>query len=187
MHRFNPEHHARLDDAERYRWQDPERLIDWLALSGNETIIDVGSGTGFIALPLARHLPGGSVTGVDISSQMRDLLVAKAAEQGRSNITALVTDGETIELPDRTADIVLLANVWHELSDADALIKEFRRLLKVGGRLVVVDWKAEDTPVGPPVTERISQDEAVAALAGYGFKLKSEPALYPYHYTSEFT
>lgn len=187
MHRFNPEHHARLDDAQRFEWQDPVKLIDWLRLDGDETVVDVGAGTGFMALPLAEQLPRGFVVGVDISSKMRDILTGKVAERGMSNVTGLVTDGLTIDLPDAAADVVLLANVWHELSDSDALIKEFRRLVKPGGRLVVVDWKAEETPVGPPIAERIPEAAAIAALAAVGFKVVVQPELYPYHYTAVFT
>ncbi len=187
MHRFNPEHHARLDDPERYKWEDPALLIEWLTLRGDETVIDVGSGTGFFALPLAKKLSGGSVIGVDVSPRMRDLLAAKAADQGQANITELATDGATIALSDAVADIVLIANVWHEITDAGVLGWELRRLIKPNGRLVIVDWKAEETPVGPPLAERIPQAEAIETIVFAGFRLVDQPDLYPYHYTAVFT
>jgi ubiquinone/menaquinone biosynthesis C-methylase UbiE len=183
LHRFNPDHHARLDDAERFVWQDPAKLIAYLGLRGDETLVDYGAGTGFFAVPLAERLNAGSVIGVDVSEQMLSLLTARVAEHGLPNVAGLLTDGQHIDLPDSAADLILLANVWHEITDSASLVIELRRILKPGGRLVVIDWGKEDTPVGPPIAERIAASDTLRTLATVGFSLVDQPRLYPYNYT----
>jgi ubiquinone/menaquinone biosynthesis C-methylase UbiE len=118
-----------------------------------------------------------------VSDKMLDILKRRAADAGLSNVTGVRTGGHDIALPDGSADLVLLANVWHEITDHAALLAELRRVLKSAGRVVVIDWPAEETPVGPPMSDRIAEADALSALAAAGFSLTDEPELYPYNYT----
>lgn len=187
MHRFNPDHFAKLDDESRQEWQNPTALIDWLQLKGDESIIDIGAGTGYLALPLAEHWPGATVYAVDISPKLQKILGERASARGLTNIRLLPTDGRALDLEDGFADVILVVNVLHEIADDSALIAEIRRSLKHGGRLVLVDWKKEPTPVGPPVDERIRQADALELLAAHDFKVIAEAEIYPYHYAVVLT
>ncbi len=186
MHRFNPDHHEKLDDKERFKWQDPRLLLDWLDLEGNETVVDIGAGTGFVARPLAERWPGVTMITVDISPKMKEIVEQRAGAAGLKNIRPLLTDGRTIELADGVANVILLVNVLHELADDPILLAEARRILKRAGQLVLVDWKQDLTPVGPPVEERIGGAAAMELVATYDFVPSAELDLYPYHYMMVF-
>lgn len=186
MHRFNPENHKRLDDTERLKWQDPMKIIDWLELDGTEAVADIGSGTGFIALRLGEKYPKATVFGVDVSDKMGEILVQRAGEKGLTNILFVKTDGRLINLENASADILFMVNILHEVDTDYGLVDECRRILKPGGRMVVVDWRKDLTPVGPPVEERISESEADVIMADRGFSLLAGPELYPHHYTLVF-
>lgn len=182
MHRFNPDHHARLDDPQRIGWQDPSLLLPYLALEPNSIIVDVGSGTGFFTIPIAESKPQAQVIGADISSKMADLLTAKAAERNLDNMSAVVLEGSRLPFADKFADVVLIANVLHEFDKPNESLAEIRRILKPGGRLVIVDWDKKDTPVGPPIGERISKADATETAAANGFSNVISPEIYPYSY-----
>ncbi len=181
-HRFNPDHFAKLDDPERREWQNPDVLIDWLEVNDASTVADLGAGTGYFALPLAARYPDVTVYAVDISPKMLELLSERAAHRDIHNVRVLATEGRVLDLEDGVVDIFLMINVLHELADM-SLVREARRTVGTGGRLVLVDWKKEETPAGPPIDERIDKSSAVALMAKYGFKQVAEADLYPYHYT----
>lgn len=185
-HRFDPSHKQVLDDPERMRWQDPAILIDWLSLRGDETIVDVGAGTGFFAVPFARYSPEIKVYAVDVSTEMLESVKEKQNRLGLKNISTLLTDGKILSLDNDTADIVLAADVFHELVDDMRVFSRIRSILKNGGRFIVVDWKKKDTGFGPPVRHRKTAQEVKSILQAEGFSISREADLYPNHYTLEF-
>jgi ubiquinone/menaquinone biosynthesis C-methylase UbiE len=182
LHRFNPDHHARLDDPERIEWQDPALLLPYLALEPDNILIDIGSGTGFFAIPLAESQPEAQIIGADISPEMTNILAKRAAEKKLKNLTAITLEDSFLPYGNDFADIVLMANVFHEFDNPSSSLADVRRILKPGGRLIIVDWDKKDTPVGPPMSERISLTDATKAVAANGFSHAAEIEIYPYNY-----
>ncbi len=185
-HRFDPSHKQVLDDPERKIWQDPAVLIEWLSLKGDETIVDIGAGTGFFAIPFAGYSPGITLYAVDVSSEMLDSIKEKQEKLGVENIVILLTDGKTLPVDKDSADLIIAADVFHELVDNAIVFQEIRDTLNDDGRFVVVDWKKKDTGFGPPVHARKTEEEVVTILAGAGFSLTRRAELYANHYTLEF-
>lgn len=186
MHRFNPDHYAKLDDPERMEWQDPHALLEYLVPEPGDVIVDIGSGTGFFAVPIAESEPEAEVIGADISPKMAEILARRAADKNIKNLASVVLEGKSLPFADGFADIVLMANVLHEFEDAGAMLEEVRRILKMGGRLVLIDWKMDITPVGPPMEERIGEGEAFAMVAEHDFEPAARIEIYPYHYVLVF-
>jgi ubiquinone/menaquinone biosynthesis C-methylase UbiE len=130
----------------------------------------VGAGTGYFSIPIADWLgASGVVYAVDFQLEMLELLKKKLfhGRKERRNlckIELLLGRADCVPLPDRSADLVLLANIWHELDSLAAVLMEARRLLKSEGRLAILDWRAEFSgPPGPPLEHRIS-DGAVCDM-----------------------
>lgn len=84
-------------------------------------------------------------------------------------LVPLQVDELTIPLPDATADLLFWANLYHELDDPAASLAEGLRLLKAGGKIMIVDWKADSTAQGPPANHRVPADEVRADLDRAGF------------------
>lgn len=113
-----------------------------LAISGPrpaDACVDLGAGTGFVALALAPLVD--SVLAVDISPDMAESLVARAAQAGLRNVRAEVADLRTFRLPTASVDLVVSSYALHHLRDDDkrAMAAEVARWLRPGGRVVVAD------------------------------------------------
>jgi ubiquinone/menaquinone biosynthesis C-methylase UbiE len=172
---------AFLDAPERAESQDPKALWRRLRLRAGMTVADVGAGTGYFAFPAAEVVgPTGRVYAVDISRELVGLLRERAAERRLGHVVVVRSTPDRIPLPDRCADVVLLANLLHGVSART--VAEAVRILRPGGRLVDVDWKKGRTPWGPPVEHRLSTAEAGRVLRAHGLRTAPPWAFGPYHY-----
>ncbi len=184
-HKFDPAQFAKLEDPGRLGWQHPDVVIDLLGLTGVETVVDYGAGTGVYTLPIAAARPRGRVLAVDASRDLLDILESKLTPEVAPRVQTVATAANEVPLPDGAAQVVLAVNVWHELYDETEALAEMRRLLAPGGRLVVVDWAPIERPVGPPAAHVLSLERAEDVVASMGLhvsrSLPPGPPL-PYHY-----
>src|SRR5210317_1704724 len=102
---MDPARIERLRSPERLEYFDPDRIWDVLDPAPDCTLIDIGTGVGFVALPFARRYPVAKVYGCDILDGMVDLLREDAAAQGLGNVEGIVMAPNAIDLPDGVADI----------------------------------------------------------------------------------
>ncbi|HXJ19985.1 MAG TPA: class I SAM-dependent methyltransferase [Polyangia bacterium] len=178
---FRPHHAHKLDDPERQKWLPPDVVVRRLARPGLR-VADVGAGTGYFALPLARAvLPGGRVFAIDMQPEMLQLLPPRVPSDG----SVVLVEGEATRttLPNASVDVVLLANVWHELDDRGAALSEASRILVPEGRIAVLDWREDvGEPVGPPLEHRIPAAEVARTLEQERWRIDSSDAVGSYHY-----
>ena len=174
----------RLDSPERLLWLPPAEVLRLLLLRRGMTVADVGAGTGFFALPLARAVGEGKVFAVDLQPGMLELLRAKLADPGApANIVILQGRADATSLPAQSCDLGFLANLWHELPDHAAVLAEMRRILKPDGALAILDWRPDvDRPPGPPLEHRIPADEVRRALEGQGWTCRAPLLVARYSY-----
>jgi ubiquinone/menaquinone biosynthesis C-methylase UbiE len=171
-HKFDPKQVHKLDDPERQKDLPPVETLRRLGVSEGMTLIDLGCGSGYFALPAAELVgPEGRVYALDIHPELVELCQNRAAESGAANLTALLAEEVTIPLPDCEADAVLVVNVLHEFEDLPASLAEMARVLRPQGRLLVIDWRKEEMEAGPPLHARFSEQEAEEVLARAGFRV----------------
>lgn len=168
-HRFNDpkKWSATFDDPERDKWQMPERIIAALDLRPNDLVADIGAGTGYMAVRLARHLKGGTVFAVDLEPKMVQHLTARAKASGIANLRAIAATDTSPNLPERI-DVVVLLNVYHHISQRQAYFKRLRSSLKPGGRVAIVDFRPE-SPVGAPKHLRLSVERITTEMTAAGY------------------
>ncbi|MDF1557159.1 MAG: methyltransferase domain-containing protein [ANME-2 cluster archaeon] len=179
-HKFDAKNVAVLDDPGRKEFLDPEFILDMLNLNENTVFVDFGAGTGYFALPAAIHVK--EVYALDILDEMVEVIQSKARSLNITNIKPVLSGESSFPVPDGAADVVFMANVFHELDDHPLVLKEVIRILQSDGILVVVDWKKEETPVGPPVEHRFSELDVTDILRLFGFELIVTREAGPYHY-----
>lgn len=188
-HRFHFELAHKLDGEERRRLQPPDPMIDALGLAAGQVVLELGAGTGFTALPIAaklKQLGAGRVIAADIEPRMLERVTEKAAAQGLSEwLSTLLISEEApsaIPLNEASVDRALQVNLYHELPDRPASVRELRRCLKSGGRLLVVDWDpAGTTELGPPAEYRVAPEQVERELAAE-FSRVERLALFAHHY-----
>lgn len=168
-HRFeNADEWAKVfDDPARDEWQQPDRVIQALALTPTMTVADVGAGTGYFAMRLARAVPSGSVIATDIEADMIRYMNERAKREGIANLRTQTTPPDDPQLGTAAVDRILVVDVWHHLGDRRAYAAKLASALKPGGLLVVVDFKL-DAKRGPPVKHRLPADAIAADLAAAG-------------------
>ncbi|HYG56693.1 MAG TPA: methyltransferase domain-containing protein [Symbiobacteriaceae bacterium] len=186
--KFNPANAQRLLDDGRRAWNDPDKVLQYLNLGQCTIMVDVGCGPGWFSLEAAKKMKdGGVVYGVDVSQEMLDLLKERAnAEQLYNVQTVLAEEDDEYPIPTESADVLLIANVYHEVDPSTNFMGEIKRILKPGSTCLVVDWKKEETPQGPPLEERVDQQEVTEEFYANGFILAGTCDVGPYHYGLKF-
>jgi ubiquinone/menaquinone biosynthesis C-methylase UbiE len=153
-----------------------ERLAEILEPRPGERLLEVGPGTGYYSLPVASRLaPEGRLDVLDIQPEMLDHTLRRAAEQGISNIEPAQGDAREMPYPDAAFDGAFLVTVLGEIPDQEAALRELRRVVKPGGRIVVGEL------FGDPhmVTHRALRERAEAA----GFSVKRTLGGRLWHFT----
>ncbi len=170
-----------LESPQRKATQDPAQLWSRIDLKPGEIVVDVGAGTGYFALEAARRVgPSGRVFAVDLSSELVELLRERRDSERLSQLEPIQNSLTKVPLESGIADVVLLANVLHDIPPST--VSEAVRLLKPNGRFLNVDWKKVDTPGGPPLSIRLTPEEAEKTLSRHGLHRVDQWEFGPWHY-----
>jgi SAM-dependent methyltransferase len=170
-----------FDDPARDAWQQPDRVLAALALAPGHVVADVGAGTGYFAVRLARAVPEGQVIATDLEPDMVRYLAERAARERLPNLRALAAPADGPGLGAGSVDRALLVDVWHHLADPTAYARGLAAALRPGGRVVIVDFRLDATR-GPPRAHRIAPEAVAAALRGAGLTVEVSPTALPEQY-----
>jgi len=169
-HRFDnaAEWAKTFDDPARDAWQMPDKVIAALNLQAGQAVADVGSGTGYFSVRIAKSSPTLKVYGVDIEPSMVDYLRTRAAKEHLSNITAVQAQADSPNLP-VAVDLVLIVDTYHHIPNRVDYFRKLATSLKAGGRVAVIDFKP-DASMGPPKDFRLTAKKIRTELAQAGFQ-----------------
>lgn len=181
-HRFqNAEHWARIfDDPDRDAWQKPHEVIQALKLKPDAIVADIGAGTGYFSMRLAHMTTKGKVYAIDAEPDMVKHLAERAAKNNLKNVSAVQARPDDPRLPEK-ADLILLVDVYHHISNREQYFRRLRESLKPGGRLAVIDFTME-TRRGPPPSGRIEPSIVKAEMGNAGYMLSEEHKFLPDQY-----
>lgn len=187
VHLFDPKNVARLQDPERKSFQDPEKIFSLIRSYDHGDCADLGCGSGYFTFPVEKFLRGRGVCfAVDLQPEMLSLLEKEKQEKWpEANIRTMLSTNNRLDISDNVLELVWMVNVFHELSDSAAMIREVLRTLSPAGQFFVIDWKKEETPKGPPASERVSEIVLYDQLIDAGFTRIRSHDIYPWHYVVE--
>ena len=156
---------AWLEREEREREERSDLLLAELALKPGMAVADIGAGTGYYARRIAAAVgPSGTVFAVDVQPEMIQLLEALAKSAGLANIRAVLGGVDDVKLAAASVDLAIMVDVYHELEYPQEVLASIVRALKPGGRVVFVEYRAEDArvPIKPlhKMSERQVRREA---------------------------
>ena len=170
-----------FDDPSRDAWQQPDQVIAALELDPKMTVADIGAGTGYFTVRLARAVPDGKVIATDIEPDMVRYLGERARKEQLANISTVLAERGDPKLPPASVDRELVVDVWHHVDDRVAYARGLAAALKPGGKLAVVDFKMEATH-GPPKHHRLAPEAIVADLKAAGLDAAVSPTKLPEQY-----
>jgi SAM-dependent methyltransferase len=169
-----------FDDPARDAWQKPDEVIRTLALASDALVADIGSGTGYFAVGLARAVPKGHVYGADIEPDMVRYLAERGRREGLANLTSVAAAPGDPKLP-RPVDLALVVNTYHHIAERPAYFRRLRQSLRQGGRVAIIDF-LPDAPAGPPRQARIPALVVKEEMGRAGYGLVNEHTFLPHQY-----
>ena len=166
---------------------DPEQILFAAGLSIGQTLADLGAGSGFYSFAAGKIVGDlGAVFAVDILEPTLEHIAAEARVKGLRNIHTVRADLEVAaaisNLTEGTSDVVLFANILHQIKNKKNLLTLAYRLLKSGGKLVVIEWNDQRGPLGPASTDRVNTSEVNQLASAATFKPAGMISTDPYHY-----
>lgn len=169
-HHFDPDLSAKtFDDPARDTWQMPDRVIAALVLRPGQIVADIGSGTGYFTIRLAKSAAAPKVYGADIEPGMVKYLRERAVKEDLDNIVAVQAAADTPNLPE-PVDLVLIVDTYHHIGDRERYFRNLAKALKPGGRIAIIDFKP-DSPEGPPKEFRFPPEQFKLEMSRAGYKL----------------
>ncbi|HEY8359026.1 MAG TPA: methyltransferase, partial [Ramlibacter sp.] len=158
-----------LERQEREREERTDLLLAALQLRPGMVVADIGAGTGYLARRMAPAVvPGGKVLALDVQPQMVAMLHDTVRQSGLSQIQPLLAAEDDTRLPPASVDLAIMVDVYHELAYPHEVLASIVRALKPGGRLVFVEYRAEDPKVPIKALHKMSEAQ-----------IKREAAVHP--------
>jgi ubiquinone/menaquinone biosynthesis C-methylase UbiE len=177
-----------LDREDRQREEQPEKAIAELSLKPGMNVGDVGAGTGFYSLRVAKAvLPGGVVYANDIQRGMLERLEVNAAAHHLTNVITVLGTETDPKLPVLKLDLVLLVDVYHEFSRPQRMLDRIHDSLKPSGRLVLLEFRKEDPAVPIRPEHKMSVEEVKAEVTPQGFEFEKVVDSLPWQHIIFFT
>lgn len=177
-HHFDANASAKtFDDPARDAWQMPDRVIAALNLKPGQIVADIGSGTGYFSVRLAKSPAAPKVYGADIEPSMVTYLRERAGKEGLHNVISVQASADSANLPE-PVDLVLIVDTYHHIGDREAYFRKLAKSLKPGGRVAIIDFKP-DSPEGPPKEFRFSPEKFKSEMAKAGYKLAGQHDFLP--------
>ena len=161
---------AWLDRRERDREEDPDLAIRLLRIPKGATVADVGAGSGNITIRLARQVgPTGKVYANDIQPGMLEILQKNVARARLTNILPVLGAIDDPKLPAESIDLAIMVDVYHEFSEPQKMLQRLREAIKPGGRLVLLEYRAEDPEVPILREHKMSKAQVKLEVEHEGF------------------
>lgn len=160
-----------LERPEREREERTDLLLKALNLKPTDVVADIGAGTGFFTFLMAPELPKGKVLAVDIQPEMIQYLNEGKAKRKITNVQPILSTESNPKLTANSVDMAILIDAYHEFSYPREMIDHIVSALKPGGRIVLVEYRAEDPNVPIKELHKLSVTQATKEMKAAGLKL----------------
>ncbi|MFM8643576.1 MAG: class I SAM-dependent methyltransferase [Phycisphaerales bacterium] len=153
-------------------------LLDALDLKPGMCVADIGAGSGRLTVPMARRVAPGTAYANDIQPEMLAFLEARARTEGLANLKGILGDTADTMLPAGTVDLVLMVDAYHEFDHPFEMTRSIARALKPGGRVALVEYRAEDPEVPIKELHKMTEAQARREFEAAGLRwMRTDPRL----------
>jgi FkbM family methyltransferase len=157
-----------LERPTREREERTDLLLESLSLEADDVVADIGAGTGYFTLPIAKQVPQGRVLAVDIQPEMLDMLSARAEKEELDNVEPVQGVIDDPKLPENQVDLVLMVDAYHEFSHPQEMMQGIVQGLKSSGRVVLIEYRAEDPKVPIKRLHKMTEAQAIKEMKAVG-------------------
>jgi len=179
---------AWLERAERLEEEEPDVAIGRLNIPKGASVADIGAGSGYMTVRLSDRVgPTGTVYATDVQPQMLEILRRRLADKRITNVALVQGAVDDPRLPKASVDLELMVDVYHELSEPQAMLRGLRDALKPGGRLVLLEYRKEDPAIPIKFEHKMSVAEAKLEVEHEGFTLSKVDEVLPWQHILIFT
>ncbi|AMR33258.1 methyltransferase type 11 [Mucilaginibacter sp. PAMC 26640] len=170
---------AWLERNNRQQEENTELAISKLPIAPNSTVADIGAGTGYYTFRIASKVPQGKVYAVEIQNDAISYLKNKSRSLKNNNIIVVKGSEKSPNLPASSIDLAMMVDVYHELLYPREMLQAIRNALKPGGKLLLLEYRAEDPAVAIKELHKMSVKQVTKELVANGFHLVQDGEFMP--------
>ena len=160
-----------LDRRERADEENPDLALRLLRIRKGATVADIGAGSGYITIRMAKIIgPIGKVYASDIQQGMLELLQQNVSKAKLDNVIPVLGALDDPKLPADSLDLAIMVDVYHEFSEPQKMLQRIREALKADGRLVLLEYRAEDVNVPILPDHKMTKAQVKQEVEHEGFK-----------------
>ncbi|MDB5204944.1 MAG: methyltransferase type 11 [Flavisolibacter sp.] len=160
-----------LERTTRQQEEDADAAIAALPLQSNSVVADIGAGSGYYTFRIAPKAPQGKVYAVEVQDEFIASLEARKKQSGATNITIVKGSATSPNLPEASVDLAMMVDVYHELEYPKEMLQAISKALKPDGKLLLLEYRAEDPSVPIKELHKMSVAQANKELTAAGFTL----------------
>ena len=161
-----------LERSEREIEEDVSTLIKNMEIKTDDTIADIGAGSGYHVFKMAPLAENGLVYAVDIQPEMLEAIELKKRSKRVSNVETVLGSEKSINLPKNSLDKILLVDVYHEFSYPAEMVGSIKNALKSNGQLFLIEYRGEDSSVPIKKIHKMTVKQSIKEMEAAGFRLK---------------
>jgi ubiquinone/menaquinone biosynthesis C-methylase UbiE len=176
-----------LERPERMQSEQPQKLVAALALQPDDTVAEIGAGTGLISELLMEAVPEGQVLAVDIQPEMVAFLRKRLQQRHLTNIVPILGTEQSPNLPPHSIDLAIFVDAYHELAYPREMMQAVVEALKPNGRVALVEYRAEDPFVFIKPHHKMSEAQAKQEIAAVGLRWLKTDTILPQQHLLLFT
>lgn len=160
-----------LERRERDTEERPQLMIDALQIEPGQVIADLGAGSGYYSFRIA-PLVGerGNVLAIDVEPRMLRIITERAKRAAVANVTTVLSTPSDPNLEPNSVDLLFMVDVYHELEFPLEMMTKVREALKPGGRVALIEYRAEDPAVMIKPVHKMSERQIIRELTAAGFR-----------------
>ena len=181
--KFDPKKRKKLNNPVRLEWLPPALIWRLVNSDSGSTFADIGAGTGYMTRAIADIAgPGVQIHALDIEPLMVEEMQQTLPKDGP--VIAKLMKKDLLPFEDNSIEGAWMLTLYHELEPPEPLLAEIKRVLRPGGRLLIVDWEKNEEACehGPPLHHRVALDRAGQQLTETGFTDIQTVSGFKFHY-----
>ena len=160
-----------LERASREREEGIGLALENLPISASSVVADIGAGSGYYTFRIAPLVPEGKVYAVEIQDEAIDYLDRRSEELGFQNVFTIKGEEKSPNLPEGEVDLVVMVDVYHELSYPREMLQSIYKSLKPDGKILLLEYRGEDPSINIKPLHKMTERQAKKELKANGFEL----------------